>query len=111
MVVRVTKVLKENKQADSGVKLATKHVLLTVIVNAHIESSKRVIARTIGVRVRNISSVILQHNVIDSIGGFLWSLSMKEKKSNGILFIAKNVVQQWCASETRISPKKSNVIR
>jgi len=56
--------------------------------------------RTIGVHVRNISGAILWHNVIDSIGDFLWSLFVKEKKSNGIFFIVKNVVQQRWASKT-----------
>jgi hypothetical protein len=48
-------------------------------------------------------------NVIDSTCNFLWSLSVKEKKSNGILFIVKNVVQKWWASKTRVHPNKSNV--
>jgi hypothetical protein len=78
-------------------------------VNARIEFSKRVMTRTIGVHVRNISGAILWHNVIDSIGDFLWSLSVKEKKSNGIFFIVKNVVQQRWTSKTRISPNKFDV--
>jgi len=59
VVTGVTKVLEENKQVNSGVKLATKHDLLIAIVNARTESSKKVIARTIGVHVKNISSAIL----------------------------------------------------
>lgn len=100
VVIGITKVLEQNKQVNNGVNLTTKHVLLTVIVNARIESSKKVMTRTIGVHVRNISGAILWHNVIDSIGDFLWSLFVKEKKSNGIFFIVKNVVQQRWASKT-----------
>ncbi len=66
VVARVIKALEEYKQANNGVKLAAKHVLLTPIVNAHTKSSRRVIARTIWVHVRNISSAILRRNVIDS---------------------------------------------
>jgi hypothetical protein len=65
--------------------------------------------RTIGVHVKNILGAILWHNVIDSIGDFLWSLFVKEKKSNGIFFIVKNVVQQRWALKTRISPNKFDV--
>lgn len=100
VVIGITKVLEQNKQVNNGVNLTTKHVLLIVIVNARIESSKKVMTRTIGVHVRNISGAILWHNVIDSIGDFLWSLFVKEKKSNGIFFIVKNVVQQRWASKT-----------
>jgi hypothetical protein len=100
VVAGVIKVLEDNKQVNSGVKLVTKHALLTVIMNAHTESSKKVIAKIIGVHVKNISSAILRCNVIDSTSDFLWSLYVKPKKSNGIFLIVKNVVQQWWASET-----------
>jgi hypothetical protein len=92
VVAIVIKVLEGNKQVDSGLQLATKHALLIAIVSAHIEFSKRVIAKTIGVHVRNILSAILWQTVINSIGSFLWSLFMREKKSDGIFFIVKNVV-------------------
>jgi len=92
VVVGVTKYLENNKQANSGVKFVTKHVLQIAIVSAHIEFSMRVIARTIGVHVKNISSAILQCNVIDSTSSFLWSLYVREKISDGIFLIIKNNV-------------------
>jgi hypothetical protein len=36
---------------------------------------------------------------------------MREKKPDGISIHMRNVALQWWVSETRVSPKKSNVIK
>jgi predicted component of viral defense system (DUF524 family) len=88
------KALKENKQANSGIKLATKHVILNIVVSAHKESSMKTMAKTFGVHVKNITGVVLCHKVIDHSGAFLWCLSTKKKTTYGILVQVRNVVVQ-----------------
>lgn len=49
--------LDENKHSNSGVKLATKHALLIVVVNVHNSSLKRDVVRAFGVHHRNIDAI------------------------------------------------------
>jgi len=56
---RVNKVLKKHKQTNNDIKHATKHVILNTTVNAHKEFSMRIMAKTLGVHVKNITCVVL----------------------------------------------------
>jgi hypothetical protein len=47
--------------------------------------------------------------LIDDNGFALWSLSMKKKKTNGLLDLLKKIVIDWWTSETRVSLNKSHV--
>jgi len=47
--------------------------------------------------------------LIDDNGFALWSLSMKKKKTNGLLDLLRKIVIDWWTSETRVSPNKSHV--
>jgi hypothetical protein len=49
--------------------------------------------------------------MIDQSWAFLWCLSVRKKRTNGILVPVKNVVLQWWVVETQASPNKSNVTR
>jgi hypothetical protein len=106
----VNKDVKENKQANSGIKLATKHVILNAIVSAHKEFSMITMAKTLTVCVKNIIGVVLCHKVIDQSRAFLWCLLVRKKK-NGILVQVRNVVLQWWVSKTQMIPNKSDVTR
>ncbi len=66
ILVGVNKALKENKQANIGPRLATKHVILTASMGAHNVSSIKGVAEALGVHVRNVLSAMLHHKVIDN---------------------------------------------
>jgi hypothetical protein len=97
---RVSKALKEKKQINSDIKLATKHVILNAVVNAHKESSMRTMAKTLGVHVKNITCVVLRRKAIDQSKALLWRLLMRKKRTNGISVQVRNVVLQWWVSKT-----------
>jgi hypothetical protein len=40
----------------------------------------------------------------------LWTLTLKKKRSDGILPSTRNVIVDWWAAKTRISPNKNDVI-
>jgi len=65
VLTRVSKGLEENKQANNDIKLATKHVILNATISVHKETSMKTVAKTLGVHVGNITSVVLCCTVID----------------------------------------------
>jgi hypothetical protein len=65
VLARVNKDVKENKQANNGIKRGTKHVILNATISAHKESSMKTMAKTFGVHVKNIICVVLHHKAIN----------------------------------------------
>ncbi len=55
--------------------------------------------------------VISRKKLIDDNGFALWSLSVRKKKTDGLLELLTKVVIDWWTSETYVSPNKSNVTR
>jgi hypothetical protein len=78
--VGVMKALNENHHSNNGVKLATKHALLTAAISAHSESSIIDVAGTFCIHHRNILVVFSWWKLIDDNGIALWSLSIRKKK-------------------------------
>ncbi len=105
------KALDENRHSKNGVKLATKHTILTIVVNAHNSSLKRDVARAFGVHHRNNLVVFSRHTIIDDSGLTLWSLSIRRKSTNGLLDFLRKAIIDWWTFETRVNHNKSDVMR
>jgi hypothetical protein len=58
VLVGMMKTLDENKHSNRGAKLVTKHALLTIVVSAHNSSSRKDIARALGVHCKNIVAIL-----------------------------------------------------
>jgi hypothetical protein len=84
-------------------------VLSTVVVNAHNSSSTKDVAKTLSVHHKNVNAVISRRNLIDDNGFALWSLSVKKKRTDGLLELLKKVVIDWWTSETLVSLNKNDV--
>jgi len=79
IVVGLVKSLEEVKRPCSIAKLATKHALLTTIVNSNGQSmSLRQRARVLGVHHCNISYEVQRGKLMDCNGVFLWTLSIRK---------------------------------
>ncbi len=104
------KALDENKNSNSGVKLATKHELLIIVVSVHNSSSRKDITRTRGVHHRNIVVVLSRRKMINDSGLTLWSLFVRKKRIDELLKLLKEVVIDWYWTfETYVSPNKNDV--
>jgi hypothetical protein len=103
------KALDENQGSNNGVKLVAKHVLLTIAINVHSSSSTRDVTKTLSVHHRNVNVVISRQKLINDNGFALWSLSVKKKRTNGLLELLRKIVIDWWTSKTRVSPNKRDV--
>jgi hypothetical protein len=83
------KALDENRHSNSGVKLATKHALLTATINGHNESLIRDVVRALGIHHKNIFVIFSWWKLIDDNGTALWSLSIRKKRTYGVLELLK----------------------
>jgi hypothetical protein len=104
------KALDENRHSNNGVKLATKHVILTSAINVHYSSSRKDVARALGVHHRKILVAPSRCTIIDDNGLALCSLSVKRKRTNGLPDLLKETVIDWWTFETCVNPKKSDVV-
>jgi len=109
VLTRVMRALDENHHSNSSVKLATKNALLIAIVSAHSPSLVRDVAKVLGVHRKNINVVLSQRKLIDYNGTTLWSLSVRNKRINGMSKLLKETILEWWALETYVSPNKSEV--
>ncbi len=107
--VGVMRALNENRHSNNNVKLATKHALLTTIVNAHSPSSVIDVAKAFGVHHKNINVVLSQQKLIDYNGITLWSLFVRKKKTNGVPKLLKETILEWWTLEMHVNPNKSEV--
>jgi len=103
------KALDENKHSNNGVKLVAKHTMLTTTINVHNSSSRRDVARALGVHHRNIIVVLSRHTIIDDNGLTLWSLFIRRKRTDGLFDLLREAIIDWWTFETRVSPNKSDV--
>jgi hypothetical protein len=104
------KALDENWHSNSGVKLATKHAILIVDVNVHNSSSRRYIAKALGVHHRKILVDLSRRTIINDSGLALCSLFIKKKRTDRLPNLLKEAVIDWWTSETCVSPNKNNVV-
>ncbi len=102
------KSLGEVKQSCFTSKLATKHVLLTMVVSFMGSSLMRSKAQVLGVHPQNIGLAVERRRIMNQSGDFLWNLSLRKKRSD-VLSPSIKVVISWWVSETRISPNRKEV--
>jgi len=64
----------------------------------------------LGVHHQNVCADIVRQALMCDSGVPLWTLTLKKKRSDGILPSTRNVIVDWWAAKTRISPNKNDVI-
>lgn len=104
----VTRASDENRLGQSGVVLATKHALSTAAVSANPSSSARGVAKLLDVHHRNISLAIVRREEIED-GCFLWTLSIRKRRTDGIPESVKTFVIKFWAKNTRVSPNRKDI--
>jgi hypothetical protein len=101
--------LVDTKQVNSNVKLVVKHCILTTLISAG-PSFVRGIVQILGVHHRNICANIVRRTLMCDSGVPSWTLTLKNKRSDGILLSTRNAIVDWRAAKFRVSPNKSDVI-
>jgi hypothetical protein len=86
------KSLGEVKKSCSSVKLATKHVLLIVVISFGGNSSQKAKAHVLGVHHHNISHAIMCQRVMDLSNEFQWPLSIWSQRFDVLSPTTKIVV-------------------
>jgi len=109
LIVGIHISLVETKQANSNAKLVVKHCILTTLISAG-PSSARGIVQILGVHHRNICANIVRRALMCDSGVPSWTLTLKKKRSDGILLSTRNAIVDWRAAKFQVSPNKSDVI-
>jgi hypothetical protein len=60
---------------------------------------------------RNITLAIERREAMDADGNFLWTLSIRRTRIDGMGEAVKDVVIMWWIQETRVSPNRKQVAR
>jgi hypothetical protein len=107
----VTIRLDEVRSANSASKLAIKHAILDASILEHGDSSARQVAKVLRIHHRNVSKAVVRREVMHTAGDFLFSLSVRTKRVDGIALDEKQIIIKWWISETRVSPNKKDVTR
>ena len=107
----VTTRLDEVRNANSASKLAIKHAILDASILDQGDSSARQVARVLRIHHRNVSKAVVRREVLHIAGEFLFSLSVRTKRVDGIAIDEKQIIIRWWISETRVSPNKKDVTR
>ena len=98
-------------KGSSACNLATRHALLTAAVSTGNISSVRQVAIALDVHPRSIRQALVRRRLMCESGAFLWTLSVRRKRMDGMIAEVKNAVLTWWVSETRVSPNKKDVTR
>jgi hypothetical protein len=101
--------LGEIKQANSGAKLVAKHTILTATMSAGGMSSKHQLAKALSVHPRNIALAMERRGAMDAEDNFLWILSIRRTRIDGVGETMKEVVILWWIQETQVSPNRKQV--
>jgi hypothetical protein len=107
----VTIRLDEVRSANSASKLAIKHAILDASILEQGDSSARQVAKVLRIHHRNVSKAVVRREVMHTAGDFLFSLSVRTKRVDGIALHEKQIIIKWWISETRVSPNKKDVTR
>jgi hypothetical protein len=110
LVVGVRTSLVETKHANFVAKLVAKHCILTMVISVG-ASSIIAMARVLGVHHQNVSKAIVHQAFTCDTGVPLWTLSVRKKRNADNPHVIRNLVVNWWATKTQISPNKSNVTR
>jgi hypothetical protein len=111
IISRVSRCLGEIKRANSGAKLAAKHAILTAVVSGGSISSIRQVAKALSVHPRNITLAMERRGAMDTEDNFLWTLTIRCTRTDGMEEPVKEVVILWWIQETRVSPNRKQVAR
>lgn len=109
--VRMNKSSEKIKQANFSAKLASKHLIPSVIISAWPTSSIRNIAKVLGVHRKNIEIEMQRCKITSDTSDALWSLPFKKKKVDGCIIATKTTALAWWAFEKWVSPNKIEVTR
>jgi hypothetical protein len=83
----------ETKQANFNVKLAIKHYILRTTISARLGASfARGITRMFGVHHRNVIATILCQALMCDNGVLLWTFTMRNRRSDGIMPSTKHII-------------------
>ena len=99
------------KRANSAAKLAAKHAILDATVSCQRESSVRQLAKALGIHHRNVHRAINRRDVLSATGQFLFCLTVRRKRTDGLREEERIVIITWWVVETRVSPNKKDVTR
>jgi hypothetical protein len=55
----------------------------------------RDVAKALSIHQKNVLAIISRCKVMDDSGFAFWSLSIREKKTNGLLALLKKIVLEW----------------
>jgi hypothetical protein len=90
----------ETKQVNSNVKLVAEHYILVGVVSVGLRTSfARGIARMFGVHHQNVVATILCQALMCESGVPLWTLTMRNKRSDGIMPSTRHTIVNWWAIE------------
>jgi hypothetical protein len=111
VLVGVSQSLGKIKQANSNVKLSSKHCILATNINAKPTSLMRYIARLLGAHHHIAFNAMERHKVFNDYCVVLWTFSFRKKRTNGCTNEDKVAAIAWWASKTCVSPNKRDVTR
>lgn len=80
----VTIRLDEVRNANSASKLAIKHAILDASVLEQGDSSARQVAKVLRIHHRNVSKAVVRREILHTAGDFLFSLSVRTKRVDGL---------------------------
>lgn len=109
VIAGVSSQLDTVKRANSAAKLAAKHAILDATVSCQTESSVRQVALALGVHHRNVHMAINRRVVLSATGHFLFSLTVRRKRTDGLKEEERIVIITWWVCESRVSPNKKDV--
>jgi hypothetical protein len=91
--------------------LAIKHAILDASILEQGNSSARQVARVLRIHHHNVSKAVVRREVLHTAGDFLFSLSVRTNRVDGLGLDEKQIIIKWWISETRVSPNKKDVTR
>jgi hypothetical protein len=103
--------LQQVKGVHSSEKLAYKGALLSAIVGDGIQSRQTSgYSRVLQTHPRNLRNAVERRLNLQTSGSSLWGLPKRRQRSDGLDGETVAHVVQWWSSETRVSPRKKDVV-
>jgi hypothetical protein len=89
-----------------------KHAMFSMAMSRH-GGNVSAMAKVLGVHCNNVLDALQRHHVLDDGGcsGVVWAPLIRKIKSYKLGEDVANVVTQWWASQTTISPNRKDVVR
>ncbi len=103
--------LSKVKLPNTMAKLATKHAILTTLVNFGLNTSVRQKVQILKVHPKNVAMVFHYLQLMNNSSGFAWSLSIQKKRSDMLALETNRIILFRRALETCVSPNTKEVVR